>query len=225
MNKRYELIVFDWDGTLMNSEARIVTCMQRAAADIGEQVPSVAAARDIIGLGLDEAVARLFPVAGADRVQALVDAYRGHWLGEEIESEVMFDGAAELVTRLHRDGFLLAVATGKSRRGLDKALLECGIGDCFHTTRCADETFSKPHPQMLEEILTDLDTVPANALVVGDTEYDMQMAASAGVTSVGVSHGVHSEDRLLASGAQQCFADLVVLSDWLLNSEAVGKEG
>lgn len=221
---RYELIVFDWDGTLMNSEARIVACMQRAAADIGEAVPPPARARDVIGLGLDTAVARLFPGADAARVGALVDAYRRHWLGDEVEAAVMFDGANALVAELHRRGFLLGVATGKSRRGLDKAIVESGLGEYFHATRCADETFSKPHPQMLEEILTDLDTAPASALVVGDTEYDMQMAASAGVDAVGVTHGVHGAERLLAHGAQRCFADLAQLSVWLMSPETVVEE-
>lgn len=215
MSKKYELIVFDWDGTLMDSEVRIVTCMQRAAADAGFAIPSEAAARDIIGLGMTEAVQRLFPDADATGVDALVDAYRGHWLGNRVEPATMFSGARELVSGLHQSGHLLAVATGKSRRGLEKALDESGLGGFFHATRCADETFSKPHPQMLEEILTDLDMSPAAAVVIGDTEYDMQMASSARVDAVGVSHGVHSTERLLAQGALQCFDDLHQLSGWL----------
>lgn len=225
MNNGFELIVFDWDGTLMDSEARIVDCMQRAARDLGEPVPSDAASRDVIGLGLNEAVARLFPQAERTLIQALVDAYRDHWLGDEVEAAVMFEGAERLVSELHGRGVLLGVATGKSRRGLDKAMLDSGLGDYFHATRCADETFSKPHPQMLEEILTDLDTRPASALVVGDTEYDMRMAASAGVAAVGVGHGVHSAERLLAAGARHCFANLPQLSDWLMNPNVVTEEG
>ena len=215
MSKRYELVVFDWDGTLMNSEARIVSCMQRAAADSGFPVPSPAAARDIIGLGMTEAVARLFPGAALPRVDTLINAYREHWLGNEIEAETMFGGALDVVSGLHRSGYLLAVATGKSRRGLDKAFEESGLGTFFHASRCADETFSKPHPQMLEEILTDLDMAPADALVIGDTEYDMQMAGNAQVDAVGVSHGVHSAERLLAHGALRCFDDLNQFSGWL----------
>ncbi len=217
MKARYELIVFDWDGTLMNSEARIVTCIQRAAADAEVTVPSVETARDIIGLGLDEAVGRLFPDCDAQAVDSIVAAYRRHWLGNEVDEAVMFDGARQLVGELHGEGFLLGVATGKSRRGLDKALLESGLGEFFHATRCADEAFSKPHPQMLEDILTDLDTAAADTLVIGDTEYDMQMARSAGTDAVGVGHGVHSSERLLESGASRCFADLIELSEWLLN--------
>jgi phosphoglycolate phosphatase len=213
--KKYDLIVFDWDGTLMDSEARIVTCMQRAAADVGIGVPTRADARDIIGLGLDEAVARLFPGVGSPLVGRVVEAYREHWLGGEVEPAVMFAGANELVGGLHEAGYLLAVATGKSRRGLDKAFEESALGDLFHASRCADESFSKPHPQMLEEILTDLDTPAHRAIVVGDTEYDMQMAASARVAAVGVTHGVHTRERLERHGATQCFNDLYELAAWL----------
>ena len=215
MKLKYDLVVFDWDGTLMDSEARIVDCMQRAAADVGVDVPGRAEARDIIGLGLEQAVARLFPRADAARVGAIVDAYRRHWLGDEVAPASMFAGSHELVAELHEAGSLLAVATGKSRKGLEKSLAESGLGGVFHVTRCADETFSKPHPQMLEEILTDLDTAPRRAIMVGDTEYDMQMAANAGVPAVGVTHGVHSAERLLAHGALQCFDDLLSLAHWL----------
>ena len=215
MSNRYELVVFDWDGTLMNSEARIVACMQRAAADAGFPVPTRASARDIIGLGMREAVERLFPTAETQGIETLIGAYRGHWLGDEVEAETMFSGALELVSGLHEAGYLLAVATGKSRQGLDKAFAESGLGVYFHASRCADETFSKPHPQMLEEILTDLDTSPSAALVIGDTEYDMQMAKNAGVEAVGVAHGVHAAERLLAQGALRCFDDLDEFSGWL----------
>lgn len=224
MSRRFELVVFDWDGTLMDSEARIVACMQRAAADAGLPVPSAAAARDIIGLGLADAVQRLFPDADARGVEALVDTYRHHWMADEVAPSLMFAGAQQLIEGLHAAGYLLAVATGKGRRGLDKVLDESGLRDFFHATRCADETFSKPHPQMLEEILTDLDTAPGSALMVGDTEYDMLMARNARVSAVGVSHGVHAVERLLAHGAMHCFDDLYQLSHWL-QKPAVGDTG
>lgn len=216
MSKKYELIVFDWDGTLMDSEERIVTCMQRAATDTHMPTPSDAATREIIGLGLAEAVARLFPDADRPMIDAIADAYRMHWLSDGVEPAVMFAGARELIEGLYGSGHLLAVATGKSRRGLEKSLAESGLGDFFHASRCADETFSKPHPQMLQDILTDLDTPPEAAVVIGDTEYDMQMAGNAGVDAVGVSHGVHATDRLFAHGAIACFDDLYAVSDWLL---------
>ena len=225
MNKTYELMVFDWDGTLMDSEARIVTCMQRAAAQAGMPVPGNAAARDVIGLGLTEAVQRLFPDADMPAVTALVEAYRMHWLGDQVVAAPMFAGASELIEGLYDAGVLLAVATGKSRRGLDKALDESGLGRFFHATRCADEAFSKPHPQMLEDILTDLGTAAARAVMFGDTEYEMQMARTAGVAAVAVSHGVHAPARLLANGATACFDDLFQLSDWLHGAVAVDVNG
>lgn len=215
MNKGYELIVFDWDGTLMDSEARIVKCMQLAATDVGIPMPDAARARDAIGLGLSEAIARVFPTIEPAAIAQLAEAYRSHWLGDEVAQAVMFDGALDMVRSLHTDGYLLAVATGKSRRGLDKSLKESGLDTFFHMTRCADEAFSKPHPQMLLDILTDLDASPWQALMVGDTEYDMQMAKSARVPVVGVGHGVHSAERLLASGASHCFDNLPSLDAWL----------
>jgi phosphoglycolate phosphatase len=175
----------------------------------------VAASRDIIGLGLDDAMAQLFPKADRGTQSALVQAYRDHWLDDRVAAAPMFPGAAELIGSLHEAGILLAVATGKSRRGLDRALAESGLSHFFHATRCADEAHSKPHPQMLEDLLTDLDTPPKAALVVGDTEYDMQMARSAGVPAVGIEHGVHSRERLLACGALTSCADLHVLSNWI----------
>lgn len=215
MNKRYTLVVFDWDGTLMDSEARIVACMQHAALDAGWPVPSVALARDVIGLGLKQAIQRLFPGVDRSDEQRLIEGYRTHWMGEGLEPAFLFAGAQQLVHDLHVAGYLLAVATGKSRRGLDKSLVDSGLIDLFHATRCADETFSKPHPQMLEELLTDLNTPPADALMIGDTVYDVQMARNARTDAVGMAHGVHSGDRLLAEGALACFGDLTSLAHWL----------
>lgn len=215
MKDRFDLIVFDWDGTLMDSEFRIVSCMQRAADDVGVPVPTDGAARDVIGLGLTEAVMRVFPQAEPDQVGCLIAAYRRHWQSGEIAPATLFDGAQALIEGLHGRGHLLAVATGKSRRGLDKALDETGLGRFFHASRCADEACSKPHPQMLQEILVDLETAADAAVVVGDTEYDMQMAHNARVSAVGVAHGVHSAERLASHGALLCFDDLFQLSDWL----------
>ncbi len=218
--KKYELIVFDWDGTLMDSESRIVTCMQFAARDIGIPVPDAREARDIIGLGMSEAVHKLFPEYARDRETQIIDAYRHHWLGDEIPESSLFDGARGVVERLAESGYLLAVATGKSRRGLDKTFNETGLGVFFPVSRCADEAHSKPHPQMLEEIITDLDAEAAHTLVIGDTEYDMQMAANAAVDAVGVSHGVHAPERLRDNGALKIFDDLPAFPQWLATLEA-----
>jgi len=212
---KYELIVFDWDGTLMDSEGRIVTCMQRAAADTGFARPEDAEVREIIGLSLEKAVAQLFESADGQSVQQITDAYREHWLGDDVPHSALFPHANEVIETLGQDGYLLAIATGKSRRGLDKVLNECGLGPKFHASRCADEAFSKPHPQMLEEILVDLNTTAERALVIGDTEYDMQMAANARVDALGVSYGVHSGERLLEHGAKRVLHGLDELPAWL----------
>ena len=217
--KPYRLLVFDWDGTLMDSAGRIVRCMQLAAADTGTPVPEAAAVREIIGLGMREAVERLFPDFDAPQVEDFIDAYRGHWLGDAVPPSSLFPGAREVLDWARERDYLLAVATGKSRRGLDKVLEETELTDCFHVTRCADEAFSKPHPQMLEEILTDLDIPPAEALVIGDSEYDMQMAANARVDALGVAHGVHEGERLQRHGALAVLNDLHQLPPWLTQAE------
>ena len=213
--KDYQLLVFDWDGTLMDSERRIVTCMQLAARDAGQPVPEDAAVREIIGLGMREAVQAVFPGLEPGGVDAVIEAYREHWMGDRVPSSNLFPGAAQVVQGLAEAGYLLAVATGKSRRGLERVLEETGLGPLFHVTRCADEAFSKPHPQMLEDILTDLDTRPSQALVIGDSEYDMQMAANARVDALGVVHGVHSSGRLLQQGALTVLKHLEELPIWL----------
>ena len=213
--KPYDLIVFDWDGTVMDSEHRIVTCMQRAGADTLSSIPTDAEVREIIGLGMQEAVARLWPEANDDDVQKIIEAYRVHWLGDQIPDSELFEGASETIEALTDRGYLLAVATGKSRRGLDRVLDESGLGRYFHMTRCADEAHSKPHPQMLQDILTDLNTEPNKAIVVGDTEYDIQMAANAKVDAVGVSYGAHDQQRLIACGAKTILHSLTELIDWL----------
>lgn len=212
---RYPLVVFDWDGTLMDSEARIVHCMQAAAEDVAIAVPSRAAARDIIGLGMIEAVQQLFNAPTPAVTDAIIDRYRHHWLSDSLAPSAMFDGAQSLLADLDQAGYLLAVATGKSRRGLDRVLDETGLGHYFVASRCADEAFSKPHPQMLLDILERTGMEPSQALMVGDTEYDMAMAANAGAHAVGVSHGVHTPDRLRRSGAMTCLNHLSDLPNWL----------
>lgn len=211
----FELIVFDWDGTLMDSEARIVTCLQAAFADLGLPEPSREAARDIIGLGLEEAMAQLWPAADATLRGALVVQYRRRFLVTDQTPSVLFPGARETLDWIAAQGYRLAVATGKSRVGLDRSLVETGLEGFFHATRCADETFSKPNPQMLFELMDELDARPAATLMVGDTEYDMQMARNAGVEALAVSFGVHSSSRLLAHSPLACLDSLGSIPDWL----------
>ena len=191
-----KLIVFDWDGTLMDSEAQIVSCMKKAIDDMQWPVRTTDEIRNIIGLGLKEAVAALFPAKNMTVVQALADRYRFHFLAEPSHANALFDGAEQVVQQCYADGYLLAVATGKGRQGLDKVLIDSNLGQFFHITRCADETISKPHPQMLQEIMSSLDVSPDETIMVGDTEYDLQMATNADVASVAVSYGVHDASRL-----------------------------
>ena len=217
---RFELVVFDWDGTLMDSEARIVDCIQAAFAELGLVVPSAEAARDIIGLGLDEAMARLAPAVEIPVRSELALRYRSQFLVKNETPSVLFPGVREALDWLQESGYLLAVATGKSRRGLDKSLAETGLGGLFHATRCADETFSKPHPQMLFELMDELGVPASQTLMIGDTEYDMQLAANAGVAALAVCYGVHPADRLLAHQPLACLESLHGLPGWLKGREA-----
>lgn len=211
----YTLLVFDWDGTLMDSEARIVACVQAAAADLGIPVPDARAAREIIGLGLQQAVARLFAEESPATHERIATRYREHFLVLNRTRSRLFPGVEETLAALRDAGHLMAVATGKSRRGLERELDETGLRPLFHASRCADETFSKPHPRMLEEVMLELGAAAEDTLVIGDTEYDMQMAANAGAAALGVGYGVHSTDRLLAHGALDTIASIADLLQWL----------
>ena len=196
---RYPLIVFDWDGTLIDSQAHIIDSMRAAIGDERLEVPPDEAIRHIIGLSLPVAIGRLLPDMDDKRVQRIADRYREHFFRDSHRMAELFPGAAETVRDLHSRGHYLAVATGKGRRGLDMALEKTGLGDFFHITRCADETRSKPHPLMLEEILTDLDLSPEEALMVGDTQYDLEMARNARMDSLAVTWGMHDRELLQKS--------------------------
>jgi phosphoglycolate phosphatase len=201
----YKLLVFDWDGTLMDSEAGIVACMQAAFRDLGLEVPSREAVRNIIGLGLSEAIESILPDGfDQDLVGKLVTGYRRHFLDEGRGKSELFPAVEETLERLEQSGYLLAVATGKGRPGLDRVLEETGLGRYFIATRCADETFSKPHPQMLNELVEFAGVEAAETLMIGDTEYDLQMANNAGTASIAVSYGVHEVNRLLRHGPVAC---------------------
>lgn len=190
MPKQYDLLIFDWDGTLMDSAGVIVDSIQRACMDIGLPPPSDRASRQIIGLGLVQALQSLLPDLPADEYPRLVERYRHHYLGRDMDIP-LFAGVEEGVRGLYGAGFTLAVATGKSRLGLARALESSGLGACFAATRCADQTHSKPHPAMVLELIGELDADPARTLVIGDTSHDLLMASNAGVASVGVTYGAH----------------------------------
>jgi phosphoglycolate phosphatase len=215
MNRQFDLIVFDWDGTLMDSEAKIVRCMQAAAVDTGIPDPGADAIRNIIGLGLNEAMLALFPDQTAARRTDLIERYRVHFLELDATDMPLFPGVAQGLTQLVEQGYLLAIATGKARRGLNRVLDDTGMRHLFVSSRCADEAFSKPHPQMLEDILdaTGIDT--GRALMVGDTVYDMEMARSAKVAALAVSYGVHDRGRLLESGALACLDSFPEVCAWV----------
>jgi len=195
MPKQFDLLIFDWDGTLMDSAGVIVDSIQRACEDIGQPTPSERASRQIIGLGLVQALQTLLPDLPADDYPKLVERYRHHYLGRD-ERIPLFDGVASGIRNLHANGFQLAVATGKSRLGLSRALEASGLGAWFAATRCADQTYSKPHPAMVLELIDELDADPARTLVIGDTSHDLLMASNAGVASLGVTYGAHEADDL-----------------------------
>ena len=212
---RFKLIVFDWDGTLMDSEARIVACIQAAFRDVGEPPPTREQARNIIGLGLIEAMAVLWPEAEIAERQQVVDRYRFHFLGGDRAPSELFQGAREIVESLSERGYLLAVATGKSRRGLDESLTSTELAHAFHATRCADETFSKPHPEMLLQIMDELGVSASDTLMVGDTEYDLEMARNAGTGALAVCYGAHEPERLLRLDPLGCLSSLHDIPRWL----------
>lgn len=196
----YSVVIFDWDGTLMDSEARIVSCLRSAIADLGLAERDRQDLSNIIGLGLREAIETLYPGLPDPDQHQLTDRYRHYFLHADDTPMPLFDGARETVQTLAEQGYLLAVATGKARRGLNRALEQTGMAELFHGSRCADECFSKPHPAMLEEILDQFGASPIEAVMIGDTEYDMQMATNAGVDAIAVSYGVHSLERLNRHG-------------------------
>ena len=191
------LIIFDWDGTLCDSAGEIVVAMQEAADLHRLPSPSEEAVRNIIGLSLPVAIGQLFPMLEDALIEAVAESYSERFRAHAQESR-LYDGAEETLEGLLDRGYQLAIATGKSRRGLDRVLNSLDMADWFHASRCADETRSKPHPQMLEEILLECRRAPAEAVMIGDTEYDLEMASLAGVPSVGVSFGMHETQRLEA---------------------------
>lgn len=214
MAKRFELIVFDWDGTLMDSAALIVDSVQAAARDIGLEPPSDERARHIIGLGLVDAMRYALPDLGPDHYDQLVDRYRHHYLSRDHQL-VLFDGIRELIAELAAGDHVLGVATGKSRRGLERALDGSGLRPHFHATRCADECHSKPHPQMLEELMAEFGIAPDATLMIGDTTHDLQMARNAGTAALAVSYGAHPRGMLEAELPLHCSASVEDMNTWL----------
>lgn len=217
MPKRFELLVFDWDGTLMDSAGTIVASIQNACRDLNMPIPSDAAARHVIGLGLQEALSTLQPGYGQDDYDRLVERYRHYYLGQDMHIP-LFEGVAQAIENLHAAGFLLAVATGKSRRGLDRALEHSRLGRYFHSTRCADECFSKPHPCMIEQIMDETGMTAERTVMIGDTSHDLQMAINARVKSLAAAYGAHPREHLEALEPLVCAESFAQLNDWIMEN-------
>jgi phosphoglycolate phosphatase len=214
MSRRFDLIVFDWDGTLMDSARCIASALRAACGDLGHAVPSERDARYVIGLGLTEAMAHVLPGVAPSAYPAVVERYRHHFLMHDSGTS-LFSGIAELLHDLGERGHLLAVATGKTRRGLDRALEQTGLVACFHATRCADESKSKPDPEMLHWLMKRLDVEPCRTLMIGDTTHDMQMARNAGIAGLAIGHGAHEVCDLAAHEPLACVEDCEALRLWL----------
>jgi phosphoglycolate phosphatase len=217
MPKHYELLIFDWDGTLMDSAGVIVDSIQKACVDMGISAPDDHACRQIIGLGLTQALQTLLPDLAEHEYPRLVEHYRHHYLGRDADIP-LFEGVQDGIRDLHGAGFTLAVATGKSWKGLDRALDHSGLRAYFSATRCADQTHSKPHPAMVEEILDELLVDKKSVLVIGDTSHDMLMAANAGVDRVGVTYGAHQPEDLHAHAPVAVLDSFQDVHEWLKNN-------
>jgi phosphoglycolate phosphatase len=198
----------------MDSAACIAASLQAACADLGYVTPSERDARYIIGLGLNDALAHVLPGVPLSEYPRVADRYRHHFLQRDAGT-ALFPGAAGMLKSLRQAGHLLAVATGKSRRGLDRALAATGLAAYFQATRCADEGYSKPDPQMLHRLLEQLQVDPRRALMIGDTTHDMKMALAAGMAGLAVTHGAHEKCALLEYQPLACVGDCHELRSWL----------
>lgn len=210
---KYPLIVFDWDGTIIDSPGAIVECIREASRDLGLRVPEPEQASHVIGLGLRDSLQLAVPDLPAERYQEFVALYRRHFAQRE-DAVQLFTGMNDLLKNLSKQ-HTLAIATGKSRRGLDRALETTGIGGLFTASRCADETHPKPHPAMLLELMKEFSLVSTQVLMIGDTSHDLEMARAAGVDAVAVSYGAHPEQALRKASPLGCFSTVNSLWKWL----------
>ncbi len=213
MGQSYQLIIFDWDGTLVDSQQHIVACMQSAFEQAKLEPPKAPAIRHIVGLSLDRAISQLAPELDYEAVGKLAYLYRTTSFANTRHASELFQGVRTSLEILRQQNFYLAVATGKGRTGLDRAMSNSGIAESFDITRCADETCSKPHPQMLEEILTDLNLNIDQAVMVGDTVYDIDMANNLGMDSIAVTYGMHGIEQLRASSPSYIIDDITEIQD------------
>ncbi|ATQ75598.1 HAD family hydrolase [Massilia violaceinigra] len=212
--KQFDLIVFDWDGTLMDSTSTIVKCIQAAAKDLGLPIPRDDAASHVIGLGLHEAMQAVMPNIDPAFYPRMVERYRFHFLSKDHEL-VLFDGVREMLAELSQEAYFLAVATGKSRVGLNRSLNAVGLLSLFDATRCADETFSKPHPAMLQELTRELGQDLKRTVMIGDTTHDLLMANNAGAAAIAVQYGAHPHEQLSACNPIYSAETVAQLRTWL----------
>lgn len=222
--KQFPLLVFDWDGTLVDSIERIVTSLQFASRQTVDIQLSESQARDVIGLGLMEAIAKLHPELDTQQHSAelnnIADAYRQHYLHDNKVPAPLFRGVNQLLNELRTEGYTLAISTGKSRAGLEQSINEHQVADYFTATRCAGENKSKPHPEMLHEILDELNFPAKQTLMIGDSEHDLKMASNANIKSIGVTHGVHDAATLNKHNPLTCLTDITELSAYLNHNHA-----
>jgi phosphoglycolate phosphatase len=212
--RRFRFVVFDWDGTLADSTAIIVGALQQACRDIGVPVPGDVDARYVIGLGLADALRHVAPGLTRERHPDFVARYRHHYVARD-PSIPLFAGVREMLVELGAAGFVLGVATGKSRAGLDHALAQQGIGQCFAATRCADEGFPKPHPDMLLRLMDEVGVHPGVTLMIGDTTHDLELARNAGVAALAVTYGAHEPDGLEEMRPLATLRSIAELRAWL----------
>ena len=215
--RQFDLIAFDWDGTLFDSTAIITLCIQRAVCDVGGREPTREEASYVIGMGLMQALAHAAPDVPKEKYPELGARYRHHYSQHQHDIS-LFEGVLPLLAMLRARDHLLAVATGKSRSGLDEALKRVELRGIFDATRTADQTRGKPHPLMLHELMDELGVSPARTLMVGDTTHDLQMALNAGCASVGVSYGAHEPDAFDALKPLFVAHSVASLGDWMAHS-------
>ncbi|WP_047533656.1 HAD family hydrolase [Methylotenera sp. N17] len=216
MQKQYDLIVWDWDGTLADSTGMITNALVKAAQQVGLPALDPAKATSIIGLGLRESIYALFGDLPEAQARDLAAQYNTNYYAGESEIP-LFPGASDTIIELNKRGYKLAVATGKGRRGLNLALQHCGLTQYFHATKTVDECFSKPHPQMLDALMDELVVMPERTLMIGDTHYDLQMAKNAGVHTAAVTYGAQSAVQLSPYSPEYVFNSFHDLSTWLLD--------
>jgi phosphoglycolate phosphatase len=212
--QRFRLLVFDWDGTLADSTGIIAAAIQQACRDLGLPAPDDVAARFVIGLGLADALRHVAPALPAEDYPRLSERYREHYLARDPDIP-LFGGAREMLDELDARGFLLAIATGKSRVGLARALAQQGLTHRFVASRCADEGFPKPHPDMLLALMDRCGVAPAETLMIGDTTHDLALARNAGAASLAVSYGAHDSDGFAEWSPLATVASIEELNTWL----------